>query len=127
MLDSTVPYCSWVYASAGMETTTNRSRVAKDALISSVALGTSQMFFRNSKYGATESAKSGGANAHPRRCVDPRIAAARCARLGRGSGRRRLRDERVRRLRRRRRRGRCTAPVAVHARARMRDTRRGPR
>ena len=68
MLDSTVPYCSWVYASAGMETTTNRSRVAKDALISSVALGTSQMFFRNSKYGATESAKSGEANAHQTLC-----------------------------------------------------------
>jgi hypothetical protein len=68
MLDSTVPYCSWVYASAGMETTTNRSRVAKDALISSVELGTSQMFLRNSRYGATESAKSGEANAHQTLC-----------------------------------------------------------
>ena len=41
MLERTVPYASCVYASAGMDTTTNRSSVANEARISSVALGAS--------------------------------------------------------------------------------------
>ena len=47
MLESTVPYASWVYASAGMLTMTKRSNVAKEARCSSVALGAAYIALRN--------------------------------------------------------------------------------
>ena len=43
-------------------------RVAKDARISSVALGARQMLRRKRRYGPTESAKSGEASAHHTEC-----------------------------------------------------------
>mmetsp|Transcript_12081 Transcript_12081/g.43533 ORF Transcript_12081/g.43533 Transcript_12081/m.43533 type:complete len:244 (+) Transcript_12081:451-1182(+) len=81
MFDSTTPYVSLVYASAGMDATTNSSSVANDAFISSVAVGAAQTRFRNARYGATESANSGDAIAHHTVCwstIASRSARASC-------------------------------------------------
>jgi hypothetical protein len=68
MLLSTSPYALFVYASAGIEISTNSNSVANACRISTVALGASFTRFRKSTYGATLSAKSGDATAHHAEC-----------------------------------------------------------